>query len=261
VAVTADATLLDLIEEASRGVDGIAQRSFFETAETRIFDGGVESDDVDILVSADILRVTSLSTDPDTRGAYDQAFVEDTDYFLRPYDRYPKRSLMLAPESESGLTWPVGLRRIQLAGFFGYGDGRRASPWDVLSGVSVTLAAASTTSLSDASDTILAGQTLLVGSEQMFVSAVASTGPTLATVKRGVNGTTATGHSAAAASLAIYPTTVVRATYWLAMQIWNGRKVAGFENERQGDWSYKLDARGQNALQRIIGPVMKKTVS
>ena len=100
--------------------------------------------------------------------------------------------------------------------------------------------------------------TLLIESEQMYVSAVA-TGT--ATVVRGVNGTTAATHSAAAVSVAKYPACVERACVTLAISGLSREGKAGMKTERIGDYSYTIADEGdetkfmERALAGLVRPV------
>jgi len=131
---------------------------------------------------------------------------------------------------------------VEIAGLWGYGDGKSATPYED-SGITATIADTTGTTLTlSAEGTIEAGHTILVEDEQMYVSAVTSDGSSKeATVERGVNGTTAAAHSGKAAYIYQYPDGVVQACIMIAGRLFESRGKV-FDSERLGDYSY---SRGQ----------------
>jgi hypothetical protein len=109
----------------------------------------------------------------------------------------------------------VGPRVTALAGKYGYQDVQTSVG-------TIGTATSSATSISLSGGAAYPGHTLLVDSEQMYVTA--STGGTALTVTRGANGTTAAVHSAAAAATVyVYPSEVSDATLQIGLRRWKAR--------------------------------------
>jgi hypothetical protein len=202
-ATGADATLLALLEGASRRVDGWTMRSRFGSGfgpriGTNRYDGG----DSPVLLDDDLLGTTSVTVRDGTGGGT-VTLTADTDYYLAPYSGPPYTELVFTGLGEGMRS---GLRVLSVAGTFGY-----SAETEAAGTVALTSGSATTATVTGA--TIYAGQTLLVGSEHVYVTA--STGGTALTVLRGQNGTTAAAGTAAA-SVYLYPREVVTATLQIA---------------------------------------------
>lgn len=247
-----DVLWLEKIEAASRRIDLFCGRHFFTVSEARYFDGACRPE---VWVD-DFLSVSALAMDSALDGTFTgETWVEGTDWIARPYNGWPKIGMEM--HITGRYLWSDLRRYIKATGVFGYGDGQSASPWVVVAGVTGTLADAADTSMTlSVADLVEAGSTLLIESEQVFVSAVSST---TATVRRGVNGTTAVAHTAAALSLALYPAVVTRACATLAVGYMAGDAHSGYRTERIGDYSYTLDDSNQVEafLVRALGGLVK----
>lgn len=248
-ASTDDADLLACLNSAARTVDGPhgAKRGFFIEKATKYF--SIPS--LATLQIPDLLAVTSVATDQDGDGVHEDAW-ESTDYRLTPRNGSVKQQFGIADTSEK--TWSGYEDGLEIAGTWGYGDGESASPWTETA-IAGTVADATGTSLTlSEADTIEAGHTLLIGAEQLYVSAVVTT---TATVVRGVNGSTAAAHDAATISTAKYPPEAKMACLWLACDMWRAFERAGLKSFRAGDYSEtmeKSDAKMQmlsNILARV----------
>lgn len=208
-----DASLLAAAEAASRYLDGECHRRFYTQTATRYFTAR-HSHSLDV---PDLLSVTTLKCDQDGDRTYEEVWAS-SDYDLTAGDDYngwPKWRLVTTPNgSYSFSRYPRG---VEIAGVWGYGDGESASPW-LASGVNVTAASPTATTLtaSDPQTPFSAGQTLLIESEQVYLTGVVGS---VLTAERGVNGTTAAAHAARAASIARYPTGIARAALMLAEQM------------------------------------------
>jgi len=225
---TFDTRLLECIAAASRHFESpeMANRVFWTRADVRYFDGRW----CDLLLVDDLLAITELAEDTGEDGSFATVWAA-TDYTLRPYNGWPK--FEIAPAMGGEYLFTRGQRRYRVTGTFGYGDGKSASPW-MATALTATVATTSATTVTVSAATNLdAGQTLLVESEQMFVTGYDAT---TITVVRGVNGTTAAAHSGKAISIAQYPGAVVRAVAWLAARAWNTDAEAGIEFQMVGDW-------------------------
>jgi hypothetical protein len=186
-----DAAILAALETVSREIDRYCGRRFYVELATRYYGAACGS----YLRVDDLLAVTSLKTDPNNARTYPDTWAT-TDYDLDP----PNALLESPPEPYTRIyVGPLGSysfgrarRSIQIVGKWGY--------YEVLETVGSLLNEALDASETgiDVVDGVLydIGETLLIGSEQMYVSAIASN--TL-TVVRGVNGTTAASHLTGAA--------------------------------------------------------------
>lgn len=236
--------MLWLAEVASRAVDDYCRRRFYVETGTRHFGGesilspaGVAS----TMLIDDVLSVSEVVPDDDGTQVYDtDAWVEGTDFYLDPANRYPKTRLELDWVNGSQVLVDRP-RYLRIAGTWGYAES--ANPWAV-SAVSV---GASAVAVDDtqigitAEGSIEAGNTIKIDDEQLFVTAVSSDGSKVITIERGVNGTTAATHDAGVAiGLMGYPPRIEHGTTLLAargMQEWSG---GVYESEQLGTYRYKL---------------------
>jgi len=228
-----DQTLTDQIEQASRACElpTVCNRHFYVRTGSRT----ILPESTDCVILPDLLSVTSIGQDSDMDGGVDIEW-DDADYFLEPFSRFPKLLLK---------TKPLGLNSISvwqpfiIVGDWGYGDGQSADPWESL-GVAFTLAtAAATTATLSAVGGLVAGMTVKVGSEQMFIVSVSPTGATIqATVKRGVNGTTAAAHTAADGSMALYPAELVSEINRTVGRLFQTRRASHLTSRRLGQSSF-----------------------
>jgi len=207
-------------------------RYFYTTTETRYFDGTRSGE----LLVPDILSVTTLKADTDDDGIYDdETWVENTDFFLenarQGYNRFPKNIIR---ESGRGFySFGISPKRYEIAGVWGYGDGSRADPWDLITQTATVADATGTTlTLSAGTTSLYTGKTIKVESEQMFISSYSGSG-TSATAIRGVNGTTAAAHSSASIYVAAYPREIVQCCKDIVVQCFRARPFL--------DTQYKID--------------------
>jgi hypothetical protein len=202
-----DAQLWRVMEQASRAIDGICGRQFLVTLETRYYTARHACE----LFVPDLLVVTTLKTDDDNDRDYDYTWTENTDFELEPANYWPKWIIRTLPTGR--YAFPCTQRGVQIIGQWGYGAGDGATPYTD-SGATVTLTTATVVTGTASSGTpFAAGQTLLINSEQVFITAVSAT--TL-TVERAVNGTTGAIHTAQPAYIYRYPAPVASACLLLA---------------------------------------------
>ena len=209
---TNDASLLAAAEDASRYVDQHCARRFYVQTATRYYTARNPC----VIDVDDLLAVTTLKTDSDGDRVYDETWAA-TDYDLTAgddYNAWPKWRVSVTPDGD--YHFPRYQRGVQIAGSWGYGNGESASPW-LASGITLTVATATGTAVtaSSATNPFSAGQTILAGTEQMYLTSVLGTA---LTAERGVNGTTAAIQAAVAASIAQYPRNVIRATLRIAQR-------------------------------------------
>lgn len=250
-ATTDDALLGMLIEQASRDVDEYCGRHFYVETATRYFDTGKWWDR---FYTDDLLSVSSFTVDAELDDTWTGETWTASDYYLMPDNSWPKTIVMIAREGDYWLPRNVA-KYVKITGSFGYGDGLRQSPVDSIT-QTITVGSTTATTVTASASGVKAGWTLLVGSEQMFVSSVSGT--TL-TCKRGVNGTTAATHSTAAASVYCYPTSVKRYVEIMASQEYGDRFRHGLIQERIGNYSYQRttpDSEWKTA-QRVLGGVKR----
>lgn len=213
---TNDTVLLRLLERASRECDSIAERQFYSELDTRVFDGdGSNRIAIDDLISVD----TSLKVDEDGDGTYETTLAVNTDYWLTPDNpvaNTPYTHVELNPESAILTLWPAGRKRVQIIGMFGY-----SNETEVSGTLGAQIADAATTAVTmTAGHGLTGGETIVIQSEHLYVSAVATDA---LTVVRGVNGTTAASHAnGTAVTRRRFPRLVEEACIVRAADIWRG---------------------------------------
>lgn len=240
-----DSLLTRLLEVASREIDRFCNRHFFVKTQTKTFN----PPEGNSLVIPDLLSVSSVVFDTDRDSVFDdETWTEGTHFFLAPLDTFPKTEITRI--SWSTAVWPSDPRSIQISGGWGYGDGESASPVEAIS-ETWTLAAVDTETLtvSDGTDYSV-GETYLVGTEQIYISAISTNDLTL---KRGQNGTTAATHSGATASKFLYPLAVKQYCLELATLFLNDREDVSKQSERIGDYSYNRYPNSEKRIKMVLG--------
>lgn len=225
---THDAVVSGIVEGLSRELDRECRRHFYVWEGVRYFDspGGRQ------FVLPDVLSVSAVGADSELDGTYDgEAWVEGTDFYLRPDNRYPKRIFWVPPWGDKCLA--ARPRYLKVTGVFGFGDGTRAMPYDA-SGLTGTVADGTSTTLvasATAAGVIEVGHTVRVESEQMFVEAVDAAN---LTVKRGVNGTVAAAHSGVSILVYAWPKELTLALWNLADMAWREKGAKGLQSRQIG---------------------------
>ncbi len=227
-----DNMLLTVLEGASRDVDDHCspggRRHFYTESATELYDGAGNT----LILSDDLLSITTggFLLDIDGSGSY-ATVLTAADYLLYPLNKYPKTYIKVPNNSVYGSFASNVRAGVKIIGIFGYGDGKTPTPY-ILSGATVNTGGISATETTHALATDMgalfeAGLTILIGSEQLYITDVL--GDTL-TFERGVNGTTAVLH-ATPATIYIYhyPAPVVLATLIQASRIWK-RRESGYAN-------------------------------
>ena len=252
-ATTDDTDLRKTIEGTSRGIDNYCKRPFYSTLATRYFDvaagGGIKLND-------DLLSITTMTVDDDGDGTFGETWTEDTHFMLKPFNCWPKYELWVVPYTANTQTLTVAQRALKIIGNWGYGDGESASPW-LASGLTITVASTTGTAVTASAAGFVAGQTIRVGTEDMYIEAATTTA---LTARRGVNGSTAQIHVAVAASIAQYPAPIGLYCIASAARSWKDFKEAGYDSEYIGTYSYRKATVNQQAAftQRMIGPYVKR---
>ena len=140
--------------------------------------------------------VTSVTAYKQTARTENETLTEGAanDYFLVPYNSDPKIELKL--NEDTSKQFYSGQQTLAIVGTFGW-----QNTTSTVTTISANITTTSTTSVSvTAATDISEGNTILIGTEQMYVESISST--TL-TVVRGVHGTTAATHTSGD-DLAVY---------------------------------------------------------
>jgi hypothetical protein len=226
---TWDTDLLALLGAVSRMIDRWCERWFYVWEGSRYFDGSPSPLFLDDLLSID---TDGFQLDEDGDETYESTMAPKTgdtsnDYWLYPLNKYPKTWAKISMNSAFG-GFASGVKRgIKITGKWGYGES--ATPYKD-SGITVIADDATETELDvSAEGTIEPGHTILVESEQIYVSAASSDGTNKITVERAVNGTTGAAHATKAAYIYEYPEPVREACLIQAMRLWK-RKDSAFQD-------------------------------
>ena len=172
-----------------------------------------------------LLAVTTLKTDADGDRTYEVTWAT-TDFDLLPLNaanrQRPYYEISVTPDGNQ--SFPRVQRGLEIVGKWGfYEDLVRSN-----SLVNAVLDATETAIDVDTGGDFEVLQTILVDSEQMYITAVNSNA---LTVERGVNGTTAATHADnAVIDVYRYPRAVTRATLMQASRLWT-RRASGYADE------------------------------
>ena len=242
-----DGRLLQLLEAASRQVDGVTRRHFYSvTATMRLPGNGMTW----LLLPYDLLAVASLREDTDRDGLYETTWAP-SDYVLWPHNADPTGGLddarpftaIEVDERSTGArdVFLPGQHMYEIAARWGYWERTEDTGASLSQGPGVT-AAVTTLAVDDAS-LLNTGDTLLIDSEQVYVTGRNPAGNTI-TVRRGVNGAAAAAHGAGAAiARYLYPGPVVEAVLMQAARLWT----------RRGD-GYAPVASGPGSMAPLFSP-------
>jgi hypothetical protein len=184
-----------------------------------------------IPLDAWLLSATTITSYKQTARTESETLAEGTsnDYLLMPYNFSPKTILKLNADTSKGFY--SGQKTLAIAGSWGYtSDTEEITDLNgaVSSTTATTVAVTSATGLSPA-------ETILVGSEQMYITSISSNN---LTVERGVNGTTAATHSDEdAVKSFIYPSEVVQACLDLSKVTFRNRDLGVTDTIGAGDAS------------------------
>ncbi len=254
---TDDIPMRKILESASRSIESYCNRRFYSTSETKLFDGAVTLWVPDLLS----INASGLKTDEDGDLDYDNTLAT-TDYILYgggledSLNLYPKTRIEINPNGNYG-SFASGVKSgVQIAGVWGYGDGTSATPYvtdtttaEVIDAGETTIAVTSGTNLS-------AGMTILVETEQMYITSVSIND---IVVEKGVNGTTDADHT--------YPNSVGKQIYYyrysrdimqacidLSVALYQNRGKQGLQSERIGDYSYTIagTSLGKSMVESIL---------
>ncbi len=230
---TYDTDLLDKLTDGSRDFDRDTARHFYSWEGTRYFPTGRFLATQRLAID-DLQSYSLVAVDVDGSGTYvtldltatpPDAFLLDDEFSI---NKLPFIYLEANPNG-SRPDWGVDIRKgIKITGVFGYGNDYPRASYELL-GDSVQdnpMTAVQLTLTVAAADKVSPGQTFRIESEQVFVSAF-DTGTKIATVERGVNGTTAASHLQNTALYVYrYPQAVTHAVMIYAAREWRRRQSA-----------------------------------
>jgi len=250
---TSDAgSIRRILEASSRRIDLYCEGGTFgPLTETRYYDIGsgslIQSPQYIVLAGANDIAVSELRANvipldgwlisTTTVTAYDDTdrgastvLTEgyNADFFLVPYNASPKTILKLNEDTSN--TLDAGQQTFSILGEWGYTSETESSTTaDAITSTTATsISATSATDLGPA-------QTILIDSEQLYITAISSN--TL-TVQRGVNGTTAATHSGGVAlNNYVYPELVVQACLDIAKLIFRNRDLGSAATIGGGEMS------------------------
>ena len=165
-----------------------------------------------------LIETTSVTSYKQTERTESETLTEGyaNDYLLEPYNFNPKTILKLNEDTTK--SFYGGQKTLEIVGTWGYQNEHS---------VVTTSGAITTTTQTDfgvnGASGLSPAQTILIGSEQMYITSISSN--TL-TVERGVNGTTASTHlSSSDVSIYIYPELVVQACLDIAKVTYRDRDL------------------------------------
>jgi len=179
-----DAVLDNLLEGASRAIDGATNRHFYPTVETRYY-CVPEPTDSELMLDDDLLAITTL-----TNGDSDS--ISSSDYILLPRNFYPKYSIKLKESSDISWEWDSEGNDewvISVLGFWGYHSAYILQPaWVLATTLAEDLTAGETAIDLTSAALLQIGQIIKYDNELALITGISVN--TL-TVSTGYNGSTA----------------------------------------------------------------------
>ena len=247
-----DTRLRDLLETVSRLIDQYCNRHFYVLVATRSFDG----DGGTQLSVQDLISVTSLKTDDNKDRTFETTWAT-TDYLLYPSNAQPtsewgRAYTRVLVDTEAGKedVFTAGMRTVQIEGKWGFLEVTEGSGADINEGSGYS-ATDTTLAVTDGSK-FAVGQTILIGSEQLYITAISTND---LTVVRGVNGTTPASHARNSdISIYRYSRPVVEACLMQTSRLWK-RKDSGFAS------TVGLPQTGVFGVFRGLDPDVKQLLS
>ena len=260
---TSDAgSIRRILEAVSRRIDDYCGGGTFgPQTETRHYDIGSGSlrnspqyqtvsisDDINTSMSTPgVVPLDGWIVSPTTVTAYgatDRATSEtltegyNADFWLMPYNSAPKTILKLNEDTTKG--FDSGQQTLSILGSWGYtADTVSVTTSDAIS--STTATSASVTSATNLGP----AQTILIDSEQLYITAIS--GNTL-TLERGVNGSTAATHSTVTVYRYDYPELVVQACLDLSKIVFRDRDLGAVTTIGAGEASITSAAGEINSI-------------
>ncbi len=252
---TDDTVMRKILEASSRAIDNYCNRVFVTQAATKYFNGA------NVLWIPDLLSVTTLKTDEDGDGTYENTYqvaTEPIDYYLYgvgledTLNTFPKIRIETSSNGDySGFA--TGCKKgVQIAGIWGYGDGISATPYVADTTITEDLTAGESAIDVTSVTNLSPGQLILIGTEQYYIYSISTL--TL-TVEQGVNGTTQAAHSSGATiNIYQYPSDIRQACIDLSVATYQNRSKQGLQSERLGDYSYTIagTSLGKSMVESVL---------
>lgn len=186
-----DARLLALLEDVSPWIDNYCNRHFYVLEAARRFDGPGGQE----LAVPDLISVTTLRTDEDQDRVFEVTWGSG-DYLLYPLNAEPQQPwgrpyvrVLVDSDAGSKTAFPWGKSTVEINGQWGFREVVEDSGADINEGG--TFGSGDTTLTVTDGSKFAVGQTVLIESEQLYLTSVSTND---LTVERGVNGTTAASH-------------------------------------------------------------------
>jgi len=263
---TDDIPMRKILEAASRAIESNINRRFYCTTETKYFDGAKT------LWIPDLLSVTTLKTDEDGDGTFENTFnatltsTNPVDYILYgggledSLNLYPKVRIEISPNGDYG-SFANGVKKgVEIVGTWGYGDGTSATPYVADTTTAEPIDAGETAIDVTSASNLSAGHTLLLvdataGNEQMYITSISSN---TITVEKGVNGTSDLGHTTDKQLYYYrYPRDIMQACIDLSVALYQNRTKQGLQSERLGDYSWVAagTSLGFTMIDAILAPI------
>ncbi len=216
-----DLLLWHLLHVASRMVENYCGRHFYVETSTKRFD----VTDRNAVQIDDLVEVLQLVEDRDSDGVF-ECMRYRPEYVLYPLDAQPQTArgnpyFTLRTKPKDGVRcFPVGRATVQITGRWGF----RAHVVGLdayLSNAGGPLSKLSRSISVDSDANLAAGQTIMIGAEQLFVRKVTASA---LSVTRAVNGTPMSEHAdGTELKLINFPPEVTEATLLLAVNRWSKR--------------------------------------
>ena len=250
---TSDAgSIRRILEASSRRIDLYCEGGTFgPLTETRLYDIGsgslVQSPQYAVVAGTDaiattvalanvipldgwLISTTTVTAYDDTDRGASTVLTEGyaNDFFLMPYNAAPKTVFKLNEDTSN--TLDSGQQTLSILGEWGY----TADTLSVTTADAIGSTTATSVSVTSATD-LGPAQTVLIDSEQLYITAIS--GNTL-TVQRGVNGTTAATHSGGAGLTRYdYPELIVQACLDIAKLTFRNRDLGSVGTIGAGEMS------------------------
>ena len=254
-----DTRLRGLLEAVSRLIDQYCNRHFYVLESSRKFDGDGGTE----LVVQDLISVTSLKTDDNKDRTFETTWAT-TDYLLYPPNAEPTKRwgraynrVLVDVEAGNEDVFTAGMQTVQIEGTWGYRDLTEDSGADINEGA--TFSATDTTLTVTDGSKFAVGETILIETEQLYITAVSTND---LTVTRGVNGSTAASHADSTdISIYRYPEPVAEACLMQTSRLWK-RKDSGFASAVGLPQTGRFDVfRGLDPdVRQLLSPFRKPSV-
>ena len=218
-----DDELFQLLLSISEWVESYCNRHFYPRQQTLEFDG----DGSTRLLIPDLIAIDSIKEDTTDDKTFDTSWAA-SDYWLEPYNAEPTEhwgrpyTLIRVRQNGDQDAFTKGEQHFQIAGRWGYREYKEDSGTDLNDASTTTT---KTTIAVDDGTQFQIGMTILIGSEQMLITNIATNN---LTCTRAINSTTAAAHADNSDVYILrWPPAVERATLIQAARIWT--RAADFE--------------------------------